>query len=165
MLRLMRTPAFFALAALLSLGLPAVHGAPAKPAPGKASPKSKTEAAKPADAKEIILPGIVTKRPNGGFVSIDVVGTNFVLRFYDKDKKQIAPDASRASARWQPKQKPRQVTSVLLPSSDGLTLKGDKVVQPPFVFRVYVTLYAEGETILESFQADYRDDGIPPEGN
>jgi len=165
MLRLMRTPAYFALATLLSLGLPAAHGTPAKPVPGKASPKTKTEATKAPDAKEVTLPGIVTKRPNGGFVSIDVVGTNFVLRFYDKDKKQIAPDAKRASVRWQPKQKPRQMTSILLPSSDGRSLKGDKVVQPPFVFKVYVTLYSEGETVLENFQADYRDDGIPPEGN
>jgi len=174
----MRTPAISALAALLGLGIPASAAtttsttkpaaAPttpiaAKPTPAKAAAPSTKPAAKP-EAKEIVLPGVVIKRPNGGFASIDVVGTHFVLRFYDKDKKTVAPDATRASIRWQPKQKPRQMISILNLSSDGKTLVGDKVVQPPFVFKVYVTLFSQGETVLESFQADYRDDGIPPEG-
>ncbi len=178
MLRPMRTPAISALAALLSFGLPASaatvtsttkpSAASSTPVAAKAaSAKSAASSTKPAakpEAKEIVLPGVVIKRVNGGFASLDVVGTHFVLRFYDKDKKSVAPDATRASIRWQPKQKPRQMTSILNPSSDGNFLVGDKVVQPPLVFKVYITLFREGETVLESFQADYRDDGIEPEG-
>jgi hypothetical protein len=161
----MRTPAFLVLAALICLGLPTVQGAPAKPGspkPAPAAAKAKDDGAK---TDEIVLPGMVTKRPAGGYVSLDVVGTNWVLRFYDKDKTPVAPDCTRASVRWQPKQKPRQMTSVLTPAGDGLMLKGDKVVQPPYVFKAYVSLFGEGETVLESFQVDYRDDGIPPSGN
>ena len=46
------------------------------------------------------IPGTVIPRANGTFLGLEVVGGNFKLSFYDKKKKTMAPDITRASARW-----------------------------------------------------------------
>jgi hypothetical protein len=80
----------------------------------------------------------------------------FVLSFYTAKKKPAAPDAARASARWNPAQKTGSAFAILTPSGTG-SLTGNKPVTPPRIFKVYLTLLAEDGTVLESHAVDYRD--------
>ena len=76
-----------------------VDAAPAtvKPADPKAVPAAKAVVKK---EPEPIIPGLTIPRGNGTFLGLEVAGGNFKLSFYDKKKKPVAPDVSRATARW-----------------------------------------------------------------
>lgn len=123
---------------------PAAPGS--KPAaPGTTGPVKKEEEPK--------IPGTVINRSNGAFLGLEVVGGNFKLSFYDKKKKPVSPDVTRASARWP---NPRSVTgpnrTVLNPS--GAALVGSKPVLPPFTFTVHLTLLqgdGEDAAVVESY--------------
>ncbi len=85
------------------------------------------------------IPGITIPRDNGTFLGLEIAGGKFKLSFYDAKKKPMAPDVTRAVARW-----PNRRTdtgdwlAVLNPS--GNTLAGDKFIDPPYTFNVYLTL-------------------------
>jgi hypothetical protein len=124
--------------------------APATPAAavtkdGKPAPKAAPGAAKaaPAVKKEAPLPpipGTVINRPNGTFLSLEVVDGNFKLSFYDKKHKLMAVDVTRATARW-PNMKsatPGQFRTVL--NGSGTALVGQHPVFPPYTFNVFLTL-------------------------
>lgn len=116
---------------------------PAKPAApavkGKAKP---AEATKPEEPK---IPGIVIARPDGTFLSFELVGGNFRLSFYDAKKKAMAPNVTRATARWANPQGPGDSRCVLNPNGSN-ALVGNKLVVGPYVFNVYLTLLqGEGE--------------------
>lgn len=88
--------------------------------------------------KEPVLPGTVIARPNGTFLSLEVVNANFKLSFYDKKKKPMAPDVSRATAHW-PNPRAKGDNRTVLNAS-GTALVGTKPVLPPFNFNVILTL-------------------------
>ena len=114
---------------------------PAKPAPKKAEPEPK-------------IPGTVISRANGTFLGLTLEGGKFKLSFYDAKKKPMAPDVTRANARW-PNSKGRgDNRTVLNPGGDGKSLLGSTVVLPPFNFNVFLILIAgEGDQaqVVESF--------------
>ena len=118
----------------------------------------------PAPAEEpATIPGIELPRKKGGFLGLTVEGPSLVLKFYDKDKKPAAPDVARASARWNPVNKTGEVRAVLNPGADAKFLVSPSVVQPPLVFKVYLTLLdAEGNAV-ESVVADLRKLNAPKE--
>lgn len=109
---------------------PAAKAAPTKAAPAKKDEKKKEELPK--------IPGTVINRPNGNFLSLEVVGGNFKLTFYDKKHKPMAVDVTRATARWPNPRSPGDNRTVLNGSSTFLV--GARPVIPPFNFNVYLTL-------------------------
>lgn len=103
------------------------------------------------------IPGAVIPRANGTFLGLEVVGGNFKLSFYDKKKKTMAPDITRATARWPNPRSPGDNRTILNPS--GGALLGNKPVVPPLTFTVYVTLLqGEGDEAkaVESFVVPFR---------
>ncbi len=114
---------------------PAANPTTPPAAPGKATPAKKTEK-KPEELPKI--PGTVITRPNGTFLSLEVVGGVFKLSFYDKKHKLAAVDVTRATARWPNPRSPGDNRTVLNPN--GKALVGQKPVVPPFNFNVYLTL-------------------------
>ena len=131
---------------------------PVKPADTKATPAAPGTAAKTPAKKdekkepERKIPGVNIARANGTFLGLEVVGGNFKLSFYDKKKKPMAVDVTRATAKWPNPRAPGDNRTVL--NGSGTALFGAKPVVPPFNFTVYITLLqGEGETAkaVESF--------------
>jgi hypothetical protein len=130
--------------------------APQGPAAGKAAPGA---GQKPAEVPKI--DGLTINRPNGTFLGLQVVNGNFVLTFYDKEKKKARVDVARATLRWPVKYQPADERTVLNPGGPN-TLTSAKGVRPPLNFKVYVSLFAEGsDTAVESYVVDYREDAAP----
>lgn len=124
-----------------------------KPADPKAAVK-KDEKKKEVELK---IPGVNITRANGTFLGLEVVGGNFKLSFYDKKKKPMAVDVTRATARWPNPRSPGDNRTVL--NGSGTALVGAKPVVPPFTFNVYITLLkGEGDaaTAVESFVVQLR---------
>jgi hypothetical protein len=140
----------------------------AKAAPDAKQPDPKAAAvAKPGAAKpgspltvkeeEPVIPGTSVKRENGTWIGLEVVGGNFKLSFYDKKKKSMAPDITRASARWPNPRAPGDNRTML--NASGNVLVGAKPVLPPFTFNVYLTfLQGEGDEAkaVESYVIPFR---------
>lgn len=133
----MKFPAVL-LSAVIAVGVlqaetkPAPKPTEAKPAPGKAAPTVKKEEPLPK------IPGTEIARPNGTFLGLEVASGNFKLTFYDKKKKPMAVDVTRATARWPNPRSPGDNRTVL--NGSGTALVGAKPVLPPFNFTVYLTL-------------------------
>lgn len=131
----------------------------AKPAePAKPGVAGKTPAKKD-EKKEVEpkIPGMTIARSNGTFLGLEVVGGNFKLSFYDKKKKAMAVDVTRATARWANPRAPGDNRTVL--NVSGTALVGAKPVLPPFNFNVYLTLLqGEGEEAkaVESYTVPFR---------
>lgn len=129
---------------------PALEATTPKAPAAKTTP-AKTFLAKTVDKKlekKVVelpkIPGTVINRPNGTFLSLEVVGGNFKLTFYDKKHKLMAVDVTRATARWPNPRSPGDNRTVL--NVSGTALLGQKPVVPPFNFNVYLTLLVgEGE--------------------
>jgi hypothetical protein len=121
------------------------------------APKNPAPPAAPAEEEaEPQLPGSVIARASGGFLSLSLEGGHFKLSFYDAKKKPIAADAVRAVTRWDPVNKTGDVRSILNPTDDGTALKGNVIVRPPYVFKVYVTLIGADDKAIESHVVDFR---------
>jgi hypothetical protein len=91
-----------------------------------------------------------------GFLGLQVVDGTFKLNFYDAKKKPIAPDVARAVLRWTPSYKPGTEVYVLGPGADGKSLTAPKVVRPPYQFKLFLSLFADGgENPTDSFVIDF----------
>ena len=138
---------------------------PANPGDPKAAPAAPVDpkAAKTPAKKEVkkvekepVLPGVVISRPNGTFLALEVVNSNFKLSFYDKKKKPMAPDVSRANAVWPNPRARFDNRTVLNPS--GTALVGTKPALPPYTFIVHLTLLkGEGDSAVavENYTVQY----------
>lgn len=117
------------------------------------APAKQEEIAKEA---EPVIPGVVAERKNGGFIGVEIADGGFKLSFYDAKKKQIPCDVARATARWNPINKKGDERRVLNPSGDGKTLTCVRV-QPPYNFKLFITLLSEDGEAVESFPGlDFR---------
>jgi hypothetical protein len=126
---------------LVAVGLmQAQSPAPAPAAPGAAvkTPAKKEVKKEEKKEEEPKIPGTTIVRPNGTFLGLEVEGGKFKLSFYDKKKKAMAVDVTRATARWPNPRGPGDNRTVLNPA--GKALIGAKPVLPPFTFNVYLTL-------------------------
>ncbi|HVZ63679.1 MAG TPA: hypothetical protein VG936_03750 [Lacunisphaera sp.] len=153
-------------AALLAAGLscaetttPATKAGPTAATSAKATD---AKAAKKDDKKkeeEPKIPGVVITRPNGTYLGLEVASTKFKLSFYDKKKKPMAIDVTRATARW-PNTRSAAVAwnfTVLNPS--GKALIGAKPVLPPYSWNVILTLLqGEGDDAkaVETYTVPFR---------
>jgi hypothetical protein len=108
-------------------------------------------------APEPKIPGQTMARANGTFLGLEIVGGNFKLSFYDQKKKAMAPDVTRATARWPNARGPGDSRTVL--NVSGNALVSEKPVPPPHIFRVYLTLLkGEGADakVTESYIAQFQ---------
>lgn len=131
--------------------------APATNVPAAKTPAKKTDAKKEKKAEEPKIPGTVVTRADGSYLGLEVVGGNFKLSFYDKKKKLMAPNVTRATARWPNPRSPGDSRTVL--NVSGNALVGSKPVLPPYTFNVYITLLqGEGDEAkaVESFVIPFR---------
>lgn len=134
---------------------PATPPAATKAAPGQPAPKAdaKKKDAKKADEMGKI-PGVEIPR-GAGFLGIELVGGTFKLSFYDAKKNPVAPDATRANLRWNPKTQSLPERTVL--NVDGNALTSAKVIKPPFSFSLSIALIkGDGDDApTESFTVDF----------
>jgi hypothetical protein len=100
------------------------------PAPAPKTPVKKVEVPK--------IPGFTITRGNGTFLGLEVVGGNFKLSFYNAKKKPMAPDVTRATARWPNPHGPHDFHTVL--NLSGNALVGTKPALPPYTYNVFLTL-------------------------
>ena len=128
--------------------------APNAQKPGDAKAAKKAAPAKKKEEPPAAIEGLAIERPDGGFLGLKVVNNNFVLTFYDSKKKKIEPDVARAGLRWVVRYQPGPEFAMLNPGGGGLT--STKTVRAPFVFKVFISLYAEGkDEAVESHAVEY----------
>jgi len=130
---------------------PAFAAKPVVPAKGGKAPTPKVE-----EAKEGKIDGLEIKRPSGTYLGVEISGGRMIVRFYDEKKQGVPADAARASARWNPSQKSGSQFMVLNRSEDGKALVGAQSVQPPYNFRLFLTLLSAEGTVLESHSVHLR---------
>ena len=123
--------------------------------PTSGQPSGSAETAENGEA-EVTLPGIVIPRANGTFMALTLEDGKYNLAFYDAEKKPMAPDVARATARWNRVNKTGDERTVLNPGADGMTLQGARFVQPPHVFKLFLTLLDEDGGSVESHVVDFR---------
>lgn len=143
------------MAASIGIVVPMVAQTPAKPKTVKPAPVPVEEPA--------TIPGVELPRQKGGFIGVTVDGPRLVVKFYDTDKKPVVVDVARAAARWDPINKTSDVRTVLNPDAEGKALVSPLVVQPPLVFKVYLTLLDADGNSLESFIVDLKKLKAPKE--
>lgn len=145
----------------LTAGLAAQTNAPAKPAPAAPAVKAKAgdkKAAPKAEEKEGKIEGQVIARANGTFLGLTLDGGKFKLAFYDKKKKPMPVDVTRAVARWPNVHGPGDNRTVLNVGGDGKSLLGAQFVRGPYAFRLMITLLqGEGDSTatVETFTVQF----------
>lgn len=143
---------------------------PAQPTPpAKAAPAAPKTAAKPATPsptpaktskkEEPKIAGMAVARGERGYLGVAIKGGVFNISFYGKDKKPVPVDVSAAALRWPVHYQPNDERAYLTPSSDGKSLTSDRVVKPPYSFKLYITLLNatdDGQqTPVESYIIDF----------
>ncbi len=86
------------------------------------------------------IPGVTIQRPNGTFLGLEVADGKFKLSFYDKKKKPMAVDVTRATARWPNTRSSTVAWNFTVLNTAGKALVGIKPVLPPYAWNVYLTL-------------------------
>ena len=117
----------------------------------KTSPKKEEPPAK-IEGMEIARGG------EKGFLGLQVVSGMFKLSFFDAKKKPVNPDVLRAALRWDPKNKIGSERVIL--NQEGKALAAGKFIQPPYAFKLFITLFKEspdgGEPIAsENYVVDF----------
>ncbi len=138
----------------------AVNPVCAKP-PSEAKPAA--DAAKKTDGKvaeeEPKIPGVIIARPDGSFLGVTIAEGTFKLAFYDKKKKPMDVDVTRALARWSPKNKLGGDQTVLNRGGDAKSLAGGKPVRSPYFFKLYLTLLrgdGDDAQAVETYVVDFQ---------
>ncbi|MDP3070590.1 MAG: hypothetical protein Q8N18_09890 [Opitutaceae bacterium] len=114
-----------------------------------ADPASKA-AKKKGEAEPAKIEGIEVSRGAAGFMGVQIVGNTFKISFYDAKRKPIAADVPRAVLRWNPKNISGSERLLLTRTDDGMALTSPRIVRPPYLFKLYITLLpgaAEGEAV------------------
>ena len=114
----------------------------------KAAPERVTP---PPEAVEYELPttGKNIPRKDGGWLNVEFPGPSMTVKFFDAEKKPVAPNVVRASARFRYAYKSDMNRTVLNRDGDALVSPGN--VQPPHNFLVTLTLVPGGEADYNSF--------------
>jgi hypothetical protein len=111
------------------------------------------------------IEGQAIARVGGGWLGLKVEGGAFRLRFYDADKKPVAPDVGRAILRWKSNRRIAREVAVLTPGGGPNLMASEKSVPPPYNFRLTIVLMRAGagdseadEAAAESISVDFRQD-------
>jgi pyruvate/2-oxoglutarate dehydrogenase complex dihydrolipoamide acyltransferase (E2) component len=137
---------------------------PATPAAGaKATPSAKPAAPKAGVKKDeppAKVEGFEIARGERGFLGLTVQNNTFRMTFYGPDKKPVAPDVTSVALRWPVNYQKNDERTTLLPSGDGKTFVSEKIVRPPFSFKLFITLLkdgaAGGDLSPETYVVDFR---------
>ena len=128
------------------------------PAAAKTAPATTVTPAKPAEKKpapEPKIPGLTIPRANGGLEAVD---NDLKLSFYDKKKKPMAPDVTRATARW-PNQRGRGDIHAVLNLSGNALMSGNNRAIGPYTYDIYISLFlgdGDDAKLVESFKVSFR---------
>jgi hypothetical protein len=133
------------LSVLTGLLLSAVCGFAAPAAP----------AAPSADDKEGTISGLPIKRPQGGWLGIEIKEGVFRLTFYNDKKKPVQADRSSAILRWPVHYQPNPERTQLVPSDDPAVFTSDYPVKPPHTFKLHIALLTDGSSEVESYVIDF----------
>ncbi len=128
-----------------------------KAAPGaKPAPKSAAKKDEPPPKIE----GMEISRGERGYVGLSLQNNTFRMTFYGPDKKPVAPDVSSVALRWPVNYQKSDERTTLLPSSDGKALVSEKIVRPPFSFKLFITMLKDSatgaEVLPETYVVDFR---------
>lgn len=134
----------FRLSVILLISL-ASAGFPAKAAPAPVPAGTVEEEAK--------IEGQAIARAGGGWLGLKVEGGTFRLRFYDANKKPVAPDAARAVLRWKSNRRIAREVAILVPGGGPNMMTSEKSVPPPYNFRLTIVLMREGTGDSEADEA------------
>jgi len=112
----------------------------------------------PTDSeKEGTISGIAVKRDKGGFIGVDLKGGSFQITFYNDKKKPVPADRSSAVLHWPVHYQPNQERTELLPTDDPAVLASPYPVKPPHTFKLFISLFTEGSSDVESYVIDFSD--------
>jgi hypothetical protein len=153
----MRRIAALALAGLLSAGV--MHAA--LPALVPTPTPSPTPTPTPTVEKEGKIQGYAQKRPQGGWIGLEIKDSNFRLTFYNDKKKPIPADRTSATLKWSVHYQPNPERTELLPTDNPAVLASAYSVRAPYLFKLHVNLFAEGLTEPETYIIDIALDSAP----
>lgn len=135
----------------------AVTAPAATPARSGAKGSADKEAKKEEPAK---IEGMEIARGSHGFLGLQIVNGTFKMSFYDTKKKPAPPDVARAILRWEAKIKAPPERVVMLPGGEANTFVSEKIVRPPYNFKLTILLLPaapEGtEPVPETLLVDFR---------
>jgi len=88
----------------------------------------------------------------GGWLNIEATGSRLVLLFFDKDKRPVAPDGIRATARVvYPAREDRRVVF----GREEERLVSPRAIRPPYAFRIHMLLSQDGGSAPEAIVVHY----------
>lgn len=123
---------------------------------GVAAPAAPTPT--PTAEKEGTIAGMPIKRPQGGWLGIEIKEGVFRLTFYNDKKKPVQADRSSAVLRWSVHYQPNPERTQLVPSDDAAVLASNYPVKPPHTFKLHIALLTEGSPDVESYVIDFSSD-------
>jgi hypothetical protein len=110
----------------------------------------------PPDADKVgTISGIPVKRPQGGWLGVELKDSCFVLTFYDEKKKPVAADRSSAVFRWPVHYQPNSERTELVPTGDPAVFASQYAVKAPYTFKLFITLLTDGSTDVETYTIDF----------
>ncbi len=108
---------------------------------------------KKAAVYELPKTGVNQARPAGGWINVEPQGTRLVVKFFDKDKKPVAPDVTRGLVRLKYASK-NPAHAVL--AREGNLLATPATIRPPHNYMVILSLFAgDGDEAAESHTFKY----------
>jgi hypothetical protein len=125
---------------------------------------AQTTPQKAVEKEEPPIPGIVVQRPGGNQLGVTINDGTFKISFYDKKRKPMAADVTRARVRWNPSYKVGPEQTILSLTDDGKALSGGKIVRAPYVFKLYLTLLKADEDdqqAVEHYVVNVTSDIVP----
>ncbi|PTX91800.1 hypothetical protein [Opitutus sp. ER46] len=122
--------------------------------PVSATPAAKAAPAQPPQPE----PGVEIPRGEKGFLRIAIQDGKFRLSFYDKFREPIMADVLSAALRWPVKYQPNDERALLTPTEAGMALGSEKIVRPPYAFKLFITLNKDPDAnqTPESYVIDFR---------
>ncbi len=140
----------------------AVPDAKKPSAPASPSAAKKDEAKKKADAKKKEvkigkIDGMEIARGEG-FIGVQIVNGIFKLRAYNATKNPVAADFTKVALRWNVQYQKNPERTLLTPSEGVGTFASEKIVKPPYSFKLFITLIkGEGDDApVENFTVDFK---------
>jgi len=92
---------------------------------------------------ELPTNGTNLERSNGGWINVQTSGAQIIVEFFDAEKKPVAPDVARGTARFRYAAKSDVTRTVLNRKGDRLV--SPRNVRPPHNFFVTLTLLGGGD--------------------
>lgn len=110
-------------------------------------------AAQEPEAQE--LKGILLERKAGGYLNVRIEEGKFEILFLDAEKKPVPGNLDRAILRYRPAMREEERV-VLNRDREAMKLTSPRIVRPPYVYKIFLTLFEPGATEpTETYTADF----------